>query len=206
MRTGPPKPSLDQGRAAKDERTQDALPELGLGDEQCPEPLGRNDDRLHLADCRRVDGLTLGCPGELPDLRHHLARDHLRHVLERGTHHLRERRHRNGLAQGVAAGDRDPTGKDHVHPRAGSSGLEQELAGKEAADFAERPDSLDLGRERARGTSVESATPARMELAPSPWGRGCNTRPAAGRRALDRWTLKGRNPDVPPPSVTPGRR
>src|SRR2546425_12746492 len=72
---------LDLGHAAEDERTQDALTELGLGDEQCPQPLGWDDDSLNLPDRLGVDHAHNGLSGELSDLGQALARDQLHNVL-----------------------------------------------------------------------------------------------------------------------------
>src|SRR5439155_17668710 len=76
---------LDLGHAAEDERTEDALAELGLGDEQRPEPLGWDDDRLDILVRPVVENTTTGLSGELSDLGQVLARDHLRHVLQGGS-------------------------------------------------------------------------------------------------------------------------
>ena len=146
---------LDQRHATQDERAQDALAELGLGDEQRPQRLGRNDDRLHVTDRSGVDHAQVRPSGELTDLGHDLARDHLRHFLERGPDQLRERGHWHGLAQPIARHDRDPAGQDHVHPGDGLSRLEQELSGREPPDLAETSDAVDLGRGEDRKHLVE---------------------------------------------------
>ncbi len=45
----PAGPGLDQADAAQDQGAHDALAELGLGDEQRPQPLGRDDQGFHRA-------------------------------------------------------------------------------------------------------------------------------------------------------------
>ena len=146
---------LDLGHAAEDERTEDALAELGLGDEQRPQPLGWDNDSLHLPDRLGVDHAHTGLSGELSDLGQDLARDHLRHVLQGGADQLGELGNRYGLAHRIAAGDRHPAGEDHVHPRAGFSRLIQDFPGTEPANLAEVPDPVDLGRGKDRKHLLE---------------------------------------------------
>jgi hypothetical protein len=97
---------LDQRYAAEDERAQDALAQLGLRDEQRPQRLRRNDDRLDVTHRPGVEYAQVRPSGELSDLGDDLARDHLRHLLQRSPDHLRERVHRHRLPQPVARLDR----------------------------------------------------------------------------------------------------
>ena len=153
---------LDQRHAAEDERAQDALAELGLGDEQGSQRLGRDDDRLHVADRPGVDRAHVLPSGEMSELGHDLARHDLRHLLERRPDQLRERGHGHRLPERVAENDRDPAGEDHVHPGDRFSRAEEELAGREPPDLAERPDAVDLGRGEDREHLVE---PRRQDAA-----------------------------------------
>ena len=144
MSDRPSETHLDQRHAPEDERAQDALAKLGLGDEQRPKRLGRDDDRLHVADRPGVEHAQVRPSGELSDLGHDLARHHLRHFLDRRPDQLRESVHRHRLPQPVAGNDRDPAGEDHVHPGHRLARLEQELSGRESPDLAETPDAVDL--------------------------------------------------------------
>jgi hypothetical protein len=153
---GASEPDLDQGHATKNERAQDALAQLGLGHEQSSELLRRDQDRLDVADRTGVEHAQVRAPGELPDLGDHLARNHLRHLLERRPHQLRERGHRHRMAEAVARQDRNPAGEDHVHPGYGLSGPEQQLPCRKAPDLAETPDAVDLGRREDRKHLLEA--------------------------------------------------
>ena len=150
---------LDQRHAAQDERAQDALAELGLGDEQRPQRLRRNDDRLHVADRPGVDRAQVRPSGELPELGHDLARDDLRHLLERRPDQLRERRHRHRSAPAHRAARSRPgrkgsrTSRGPPLPR-GRGTRRQRTAGPRR--------NAGRGRSRRRrgpGTSGGTATP-----------------------------------------------
>jgi hypothetical protein len=140
----------------QDERAQDALAELGLGDEQRSQSRRRNDDGLHVTDRSCVDHAQVRSSGELPDVGNDLARDDLRHLLERCPDQLRERGHWHGLAQRIAWHDRDPAGQDHVHPGNGLSRVEEELPAGESPDLPETSDVVDLGLGKDRKHLVES--------------------------------------------------
>ena len=146
---------LDQRHSTQDERAQDALAELGLGDEQGSQRLGRNNDRLHVTDGTGVEHAQVRPSGELTDLSNDLARDHLRHFFDRCPDQLRESCHRHGLPQSIAWLDRYPAGQDHVHPGDGLSCLEQQFSGREPPDFAETSDAVDLGLGKDRKHLVE---------------------------------------------------
>ena len=107
---------LDQRHSTQDERAQDALAELGLGDEQGSQRLRRNNDGLDVTDGSGVEHAQVRPSGELTDLGNDLARDHLRHFFDRCPEPLREGCHRHGLSQSVACLDRYPARQDHEHP------------------------------------------------------------------------------------------
>ena len=50
-----PAPRFDQADAAQDQRAHDPLAELGLGDQQGAQPVGRDRDRLDVGQRLRVD-------------------------------------------------------------------------------------------------------------------------------------------------------
>jgi hypothetical protein len=118
---------LDQRHSTQDERAQDALAELGLGDEQGSQRLRRNNDRLDVTDGSGVEHAQVRPSGELTDLGKDLARDRLRHFLDRCPEPLRERFHWHRLPESIARLDRYPAGQDHVHPGDGLSCLEYRL-------------------------------------------------------------------------------
>ena len=68
---GPPAPNSKQADAAQDQRAHDPLAEIGFGDQQRAQPVGRNDQRSH--------GLLRGGvrkrrpPGHLRQFAHELA-------------------------------------------------------------------------------------------------------------------------------------
>jgi hypothetical protein len=82
---------LDQRYSTQDESAQDALAELGLGDEQCPQGLRQNNDGLHVTDGSGVEGAQIRSAGELTDLSNDFSRDHLHHFFDRCTNQLCER-------------------------------------------------------------------------------------------------------------------
>ena len=88
---------LDQRHSTQDERAQDALAELGLGDEQGSQRLRRNNNRLYVAVGPGVEHAQVRPSGELTDLGNDFPGNHLRHFFERCPHHLRERCHGHSL-------------------------------------------------------------------------------------------------------------
>ena len=92
---------LDQRHATENERAQDALAELGFGNQQRSQRLGRDDDRLHVADRARVDHAHVRPSGEMSELGHDLARHHLRHLLEGCPDQLCDRGHGQRLPERV---------------------------------------------------------------------------------------------------------
>ena len=85
----------DQRDPAEDERAHDALAKLGLGDQQRPEVLRRDQQRLDLALGMAVDQRRLA--GQRADLGEELART----LLD----------HRRDMAEAVMLGDRDVAGE-----------------------------------------------------------------------------------------------
>ena len=162
---------LDQRHSAQDERAQDALAELGLGDEQGSQRFRRNNDRLHVTNGPGVEHAQVRPSGELTDLGNDLARNRLRHFFDRCPEPLRESCRRHGLSQSIACLDRDPAGQDHVHPGDGLANLEERCSGRELPDLAETADAVDLGLGKDRKHLVE---PRRQDAIGC--GRHCRSR------------------------------
>ena len=104
--------ALDQADPAQDQRAHDALAEIGFGDQQRPQPLRRNQQRLDIALGMAVD--QRDAAGELADLGEKLARP----LID----------HRRDVAEAVALGDRDMAGQDDEHAGTDLAGLEQRFA------------------------------------------------------------------------------
>ena len=122
--------ALDQADPAQDQRAHDALAEISLRDQQRPQLVRRDQERLDIALGMAVD--QRDASGQLPDLGEELTRPLLDHGCD--------------MAEPVALGDDDVARQDHEHARPGLAGLEQRLAVSEGADLAKTAHPRDLGR------------------------------------------------------------
>ena len=66
-----PRAGFDQADAAEDKRAHDALPKIGLGDQQRAQPLGRNGQGLDVGQRGRVD--EVGAARKLREFAHEIA-------------------------------------------------------------------------------------------------------------------------------------
>lgn len=121
---------LQEAHPAQDQRAGDPLAEVGLGDQQRPQPLGWDQNRLY-----RPLGMAVHQRRprrELADLGQKMAGPMLDHRL--------------APPQSVALGDRDLPRQKHEHPRRGLARLEQRLAVRIGDRLTESPQPIDLGR------------------------------------------------------------
>jgi hypothetical protein len=118
--------------------------------------LGRDGDRLDVADRARVESAHGRPSGEMSKLGHDLARHYLHHLFEGRPDQLCDRGHGQRLPERIPERDRDAAGEDHVHRRDRLSRPAEELAVREPPDLAEPADAVDLGGSKDREHLVES--------------------------------------------------
>src|SRR5437773_5105229 len=167
---------FDQGDPAQDQRAYDPLAELGFGDQQGPQSIGGNEQRLHVRDRVSVD--EGGTAGELA----HLGEEVTRPFLENREH----------ASQALAPRDGDGPRDDDEHPRTDLARPVQRFASPVAPHGAEAAEPLDLlraeprepplapGLERRHGEMVQAfrsgsacgATPGRACYSAARDGRG----------------------------------
>ena len=126
--------ALDQADPAQDQRAHDALAEVGFGDQERPQLVRRDEKRLDVALGVAVD--QRDAAGKLADLGQKLPGP----LID----------HRRDVAEAVALGDRDMTGKHDEHAGSGLAGLEQFFAWLVGLDVAEPAHARDLWRRQHR--------------------------------------------------------
>lgn len=131
-------PHLEQGHAAQDQGPHDPLAELGLGDQQGPEPLRR--DLQRLAGLLRLGIQQARAAGELRQLAHEAA----------GA--IGD----DQLVGSFVAGDVDRAGQDERQAAADVAEARQHLAFGKRAPLTEAADALDLRRLKDREHLVAS--------------------------------------------------
>src|SRR6266436_2854328 len=134
---------LDQAYAAQDERVHDALADVGLGYEQGPQPVGRNEERLHVAGRARVD--EGWAAGQLARFGDEIARPFVDDV--------------DDPPQTLVPRDGDGAGDEDEHARPYFARREQRLASCVAPNRAETAETVDLLRTELR----EHLAPAGLE-------------------------------------------
>ena len=118
---------LDQADATQDQRAHQPLAEIGLGNQQGAQPVGRDRDRLDVGQRLLVD--QIGTAGKLGELAHEIATfvdDDL------------------GLLAAVRPGHLDLAGQDQDQARTGLADARQHLTGAIAARLPEAGEPLDL--------------------------------------------------------------
>jgi len=132
---------LDQADATQDEGAHDALAQLGFGDQQRANLVGRDQQGLDFAFRHAIDqGRAVG---ELTDLGHELAWP----LLGDGRY----------MADAVALRDRDMARQNHEHAGGGLARLEQFLAVGIAAQRSKTAQALDFLRAQGRECVIARA-------------------------------------------------
>ena len=134
---------LDQGDSAQDERVHDPLADLGLGNQQGPQPVGRNEEHLYVADRARVHQRLAA--GQLARFGNEVAGPYLDD--------------RHDPPQTLVPRDGDGAGDEDEHTGPYLARREQRLAGGVMLNRAEMAETVDLLRTELR----KHLTPAGLE-------------------------------------------
>ncbi|MFK4386087.1 hypothetical protein ABIA40_005495 [Bradyrhizobium sp. USDA 223] len=140
--------ALDQIDPAQDQRAHDALAKLGFGHQQRAQPVRRDEQHLDIAFGAAVDQRRPA--RELAELGQELPRP----LID----------HRRDVTETVALGDGDVARQHHEHAGPGLAGLEQQLAVRVGADFAEVPDPFDLGGRQRRKGLLGAGEPQQLRI------------------------------------------
>jgi hypothetical protein len=126
--------ALDQADPAQDQRAHDAFAEIGFGNQERAQPVGRDQQGLDIAFGHAID--QRGAAGELADLGEKLARP----LID----------DRRDVTEAVALADRDMAGQHDKHSGSGLAGLEQFVAVPVMNDVAEPAHARDFLRRQRR--------------------------------------------------------